>query len=153
MDVAWNLVLDFLAETAVEPVEHPQLDSGILGSPDIELALAHVDTLSQVAACNADSRRELQSPLSDWREALGRMTSSEIDQRLSFLQEHPLRGRLLAAVERIRGLRGDAAARQFVWHAVDATWRDPSVLLRYEAELWLVETELDAMEFERTGLP
>ena len=92
--MAWNLVLGFLAETPVEPVEQPFLDAGILGDPDIELALGHVDVLSQVAACNADSRRELQSPLSDWREALGRMTSSEIDQRLSFLHEHPLRERL-----------------------------------------------------------
>ncbi|CAE7266004.1 unnamed protein product [Symbiodinium sp. CCMP2592] len=151
--MAWNLVLKFLTETAVEPVEHPFLDIGVIGEPDIDRALDHVDVLSQVAACDADSRRELQSPLADWRAALGRMTSTEIGQRLSFLGEHPLRGRLLAAAERVRGLRGDAAARQFAWNVADATWRDPSILLRYEAELGLVETELDVMESEPSGPP
>ena len=92
MDLAWNLVLDFLAETPVEPVEQPLLDVGILGDPDIELALGHVDVLSQVAACNADSRRELQPLLSDWRAALGRMTSAMIETTCVLPRRAPAAG-------------------------------------------------------------
>ena len=136
--MAWNLVLDCLAQTAVEP-------RGVLGDPDIELALEHVGVLSQVAACNAGSRRKLKSVLLDWREALRRMTSSRIDRQLSFLQEHPLRGRLRAAVERIRLLCADGVARRVVQDATGDMRRDPSNLLMFEVQLWVLETDLNAM--------